>query len=232
VTVFGAAVFDLFGTLVPEVTKSEFRQTLTAMATILEVDGPAFERGWVETGLERQTGVYADLEENIAVICRSIDREPTKEKVARAIERRLELYRRWFHPRVGAVETLTELKRRGYPVALISMCTPDTPALWRASVLAPFVDVTVFSSESGLRKPDPAIYLAATEALGISPEDCVYCGDGAYGELSGARFVGMTTYLIRDAGLDPAEMLTPEPEEHWDGAVVADLRELLELFPA
>ena len=52
--------------------------------------------------------------------------------------------------------------------------------------------MTVFSSEVGLRKPGyPAIYLAASEGLGVSPQACLYCGDGAYGELTGAATVGM-----------------------------------------
>ena len=60
--------------------------------------------------------------------------------------------------------------------------------------------------------------------------DCLYCGDGAYGELSGAAAVGMTPYLIADPSVDPEESLTPEREE-WDGPEVSDLRELLALLP-
>lgn len=96
--------------------------------------------------------------------------------------------------------------------------------------MAPLVDVEVFSSETGLRKPDPAIYLAAAERLGVAPERCLYCGDGAYGELSGAAAVGMTPYLIRDPDLDPDDALRPEPEV-WDGPAVDDLRGLLPLLP-
>ena len=58
----------------------------------------------------------------------------------------------------------------------------------------------------------------------------MYCGDGAYGELAGAQAVGMTSYLIADPAVDAEESLTPEREE-WDGASVADLRELLAFLP-
>jgi FMN phosphatase YigB (HAD superfamily) len=65
----------------------------------------------------------------------------------------------------------------------------------------------------------------------VNPAVCLYCGDGAYGELSGAAAVGMTSFLIADPIVDVEDSLTPEREE-WDGARVADLRELLPLLPA
>jgi putative hydrolase of the HAD superfamily len=101
--------------------------------------------------------------------------------------------------------------------------------MWRASAFAGLMDVEVFSSESGLRKPDPAIYRAATDALGVDPGDSLYCGDGAYRELSGAVALGMLAVEIRDPDVDHAEQLRPEGEE-WDGPRVGDLRELLAYF--
>jgi putative hydrolase of the HAD superfamily len=64
----------------------------------------------------------------------------------------------------------------------------------------------------------------------VDPAVCLYCGDGAYGELSGAAAVGMTAYLIADPAVDPGGSLTPERED-WDGPEVSDLRELLTLLP-
>mgnify|MGYP003694598351 CR=1 FL=1 len=119
-------------------------------------------------------------------ICASLGPEPADGALAEALDLRLDSYRTWFFPRRGALETLTELKGRGYPIALISMCAPDAPAMWRTSALAPFVDVEVFSSETGLRKPDagdlPACDRRARRGRSAG---CVYCGDGAYGELAG-----------------------------------------------
>ena len=68
------------------------------------------------------------------------------------------------------------------------------------------------------------------DGLGVEAAGCIYCGDGAYGELAGAQAVGMTSYLIADPTVDPEESLTPDREE-WDGASVADLRELLAFLP-
>jgi putative hydrolase of the HAD superfamily len=227
---FGAVVFDLFGTLVPEFSKSDFFETVRAMARVLGTDGDRFEEAWTRTAETRQTGGFATIEDNVRHICGSLGVEVSGDALAEALDLRLELYRTWFHPRRGALETLMELTSRGYPIGLVSMCAPDAPAMWRASALAPFVDVEVFSSEVGLRKPDAAIYRYASDGLGVDPTACVYCGDGAYGELSGAEAVGMTAYLIADPAVDLEASLTPE-RENWNGASVSDLRELLAFLP-
>jgi putative hydrolase of the HAD superfamily len=227
---FGAVVFDLYGTLVPEFSRSDFSASVQSMGEVLGAEAEAFRRGWDETAIGRQTGAFRSIEENLRSVCAGLGLSPTDEVMERACETRLVLYRRWFRPRPGAVETLRELKSRGYPIALVSMCAPDTPGFWRAGELAPFVDVEVFSSETGLRKPDPAIYHLAAERLGVEASECLYCGDGAYGELTGAAAVGMAAYLIRDPDVDPAQMLRPEGED-WTGAWVSDLRQLLPLLP-
>jgi putative hydrolase of the HAD superfamily len=99
--------------------------------------------------------------------------------VTQSLKRRAEMYEMSFRPRDGAVETLTELRVRGFRLALISMCAPDTPPMWDASAFAGLVDVEVFSSVVGLRKPDPAIYRYACDGLSVEPAECLYCGDGA-----------------------------------------------------
>ncbi len=228
---FEAVIFDLFGTLVPEFSRSDFDDSVRGMARILQVDPDAFQEGWYATAIPRQTGGFEDMAENVRHICTTLGIAPDQEALDDALDLRMGLYRKWFYPRAGALETLRVLKERGYPVALISMCAPDTPDLWRASPLAPYVDVEVFSSGSGLRKPDAAIYLLACERLGVIPERCLYCGDGAYAELTGVAAVGMTAYWIRDPDLDPSESLRPEGED-WTGPAVDDLRELLQLLPA
>jgi putative hydrolase of the HAD superfamily len=45
-----------------------------------------------------------------------------------------------------------------------------------AAIMARF-DHVVESSKAGIRKPDPAIYHLACEALGVAPEQCVYLDD-------------------------------------------------------
>jgi putative hydrolase of the HAD superfamily len=230
VTVLRAAVFDLFGTLVPEFSRAEFEAALREAATMLACEPEAFLAGWGRTTVERQQGDFADVEENVRAILDMLGRpQPDRASMTRALARRTEMYREGFYPRPGAVEMLEQLRRKGIPTGLISICTPDIPALWRLSPMASLVDVALFSSEVGIRKPDPRVYLMCCERLGVDPTDCLYCGDGSYGELSGASRVGMTVFQIRDPEVDAAGQLRPEGDD-WSGAWIADLRELMPLF--
>jgi putative hydrolase of the HAD superfamily len=227
---FRGAIFDLYGTLVHEFPREEFYGVVDEMAWRVGADAAAFRERWTATAVARQTGVFPDVAANVEAVCAELGLRPSAGELAEALAARAAMYDRWFHPREGAVETLRELKIRGYAVGLLSMCAPDTPALWFGSPLAPFVDRTVFSSEVGLRKPDPPIYELACSRLGVPATECLYCGDGSYGELTGAQRVGMTSYLIADPSVDRSRQLRLEAET-WTGASVADLRDLLPLLP-
>ena len=227
---FEAVVFDLYGTLVDEFPRALFFETLEAMADALGAPREAFRADWESTAIARQTGVYATVEDNVLAICDVLGVPVHADGLSRAMALRAEMYDRSFRPKPAALETLRAICERGLPIALVSMCAPDTPALWRATELAAFVDVEVFSSEVGLRKPDPAIYEAACDGLGIDATSCLYVGDGAYGELSGAAALGMTAVLVRDPTETPGQMLRPESEDTWDGRTIASLAEVVSLL--
>jgi putative hydrolase of the HAD superfamily len=55
------------------------------------------------------------------------------------------------------------------------------------------MDVMVFSTEVGVRKPDPAIFLDALGRLGVDPVDALFVGDRLDVDVHGAANVGMTT---------------------------------------
>jgi putative hydrolase of the HAD superfamily len=76
--------------------------------------------------------------------------------------------------------------------------------------LAERLDVAVFSSEVGKRKPHPAIFEAALERLGVEPERTLFVGDRRFEDIRGAKEAGMTTVLAYwfradedERGLDP-----------------------------
>ncbi|MXZ85528.1 MAG: HAD-IA family hydrolase [Acidimicrobiia bacterium] len=70
-----------------------------------------------------------------------------------------------------------------------------------AEVLGWF-DVVIESSVVGVRKPDPAFYLLACEALDVEPSGCVFLDDLGV-NLKPARAMGMTTIKV----VDPDEAL-------------------------
>lgn len=223
-----AVVFDLFGTLVPEFPLGVWEGMFEGMAAVLGADLGAFRRAWDDTIVGRQTGGFRDMAENVEAICGRLGLEPSQEEVRRALRLREDLYDEWFRPQPGAVETLRTLREREMPVALCSNCALDAPALWAASPLGGLIDVLVFSSEVGLRKPDPAIYLLTAEHLGVEPSACLFVGDGANRELSGAASVGMTSALIRD---DSEDGPMPRPERNdWEGLRIRSIPEVLDLL--
>jgi putative hydrolase of the HAD superfamily len=141
---------------------------------------------------------------------------------------RLDYIRRSVVPRPGAVETLRELRRRGLLVGLITVCTEDVERVWPESEFAGLFDAEVFSSQVGLSKPDPRIYLLCAELLGVEPGEAVFVGDGANDELAGAQRVGMRALLIHRPGDPP---LWPEVQA-WDGPRVTSIPEVLEVLDA
>jgi len=102
------------------------------------------------------------------------------------------------------VALLDRLKADGYRIACITnnvktgsgagMARTDEKAAQVADVLARF-EYVIESSEVGVRKPDPAIYLMACDKLGVAPEDCVFLDDLGI-NLKPARALGMATIKV------------------------------------
>jgi putative hydrolase of the HAD superfamily len=61
-----------------------------------------------------------------------------------------------------------------------------------------FFSTMVFSSEVGWRKPDPRIFRAALEGLGVTPDEAVFVGDRLRDDIGGAQAAGMRTVLTRE----------------------------------
>jgi len=102
------------------------------------------------------------------------------------------------------VDLLDQLKAEGYRIACITnnvktgsgagMARTDEKAAQVAEVLARFENV-IESSEVGIRKPDPAIYLMACDKLGVAPENCIFLDDLGI-NLKPARALGMATIKV------------------------------------
>jgi len=131
-----------------------------------------------------------------------------------------------MNPLPDAIEALEALTRAGRPVGLISDCSPEAPALWSESPLSRYIEAPVFSCSVGLRKPDPAIYAAALERMGVDAYQTVYVGDGDSRELPGAAAVGLCPVLV-DRGTDSAFRADYSGEA---GIIVKDLTQLLPLI--
>jgi putative hydrolase of the HAD superfamily len=91
---------------------------------------------------------------------------------------------------------LESLRERGLRLGLVSNAFDPGWLLHRDLEqlgLAERLDVAVFSSEVGKRKPHPAIFERALDELGVEPERALFVGDRLYEDVRGAGELGMTT---------------------------------------
>ncbi len=117
-----------------------------------------------------------------------------------ALDRFLEAeHRAWGPARQLAATThalLESLRDRGLKLALVSNAL-DPPALLHRDLaefgVAERLDVAVFSSEVGWRKPHPAIFERALEALGVEPARALMVGDRLREDVGGAAALGIAT---------------------------------------
>ncbi|HEY6835564.1 MAG TPA: HAD-IA family hydrolase [Gaiellaceae bacterium] len=206
-----AVVFDLWNTLA-EWPVEVWAEVRPSVAERLGLTPAEFDRRWWgDLAHMREIGPMAEA-------LRALGASP---EVAEEIAgMRRAVTEQGLVPVPGAVETISELRRRGLLIGLITVCTDDVPALWPETPFHGLFDVEVFSCSVGLRKPDPRIYRLACDQLGIEPGEAMFVGDGANDELAGAERVGMTAVLIERDGED----------QQWEGRRIRSLPELLELL--
>ena len=104
-----------------------------------------------------------------------------------------------------AIPVLQQLRSDGCKVAIVSNTAWGSPAdLWREEVvrhgLDGLVDVTVFCSDVGWRKPAPQIFHYTLEKLGVGPEECVFIGDDPRWDFRGPQAVGLAAVLLDRGG--------------------------------
>jgi putative hydrolase of the HAD superfamily len=75
------------------------------------------------------------------------------------------------------ITTLTELRARGVPMAVVSDAWPNLPDLHAALGLGDFFAAYAISAVLGCSKPDPRMYHHASDALGLAPAECLFVDD-------------------------------------------------------
>ncbi len=223
---YQAVIFDLFGTLIPNMSLSEHRTVLTRMAYVLSAPPDDFIQLWFDTFNERSTGIFQSPDDNVEYICRTLGVSVDETKVKRATRIRFDYSVRSMIPRLDAIETLSHLKYKGCKTGLISDCSAEVPAIWKDTPFAKLIDIAIFSCLVGMKKPDPRIYQLTANQLGIKPQKCLYIGDGSSQELTGASQVGMHAVLLRLPDDEDADAHRIDSEE-WHGPVISSIREVL-----
>ncbi len=119
---------------------------------------------------------------------------------------------------------LTELKKRGFEIAILSN---GTPAMLEAAVKNSGLEALIpkiFSVEQvGIFKPDPGVYQIAADELKFKPEQIIFQSSNAW-DASGAAAYGFKVAWVNRFGQSP-ERLPGKPEVE-----VNDLSKLPELL--
>jgi putative hydrolase of the HAD superfamily len=222
-----AVLFDLQDTLVPSGHPAEHAAVSRAMGADLGVDPEAFAAAVSETFDERVRGLMADVHHTVRYLARRVGGSPTESQVESAIAR-LFNYSLSLHAATWALPALKSLRKRGFKLGLVADCSAETVAIWPQSPLADHLDAVSFSCQTGVRKPDSGAYLVAAAALEVPTGECVYVGDGADHELSGAEAVGMRAVRFRARVLEePDEDRAFDLDPDWSGPTISDLSELV-----
>jgi putative hydrolase of the HAD superfamily len=125
----------------------------------------------------------------------------------------------------GAVDVLRYFKEKNLKIGLISNTIfPERFHLreLKRFGLYPYLDVHLFSSEVGVRKPHPQIFQRALNDLNVAPSRAVFIGDRLVEDIGGAQKVGIKGILRYHEGRDYTAPITPD-------AKITELKELPEV---
>ena len=186
-----AVYFDLFFTLVVpayEKTNNEYdilKLSVDEWEQYAENDILYHERalGYVKTEKEIINKIMSIMPFEVSVV--------QKEQVLFAREQRMKNALTVISKEI--LDTLQKLKLKDIKLGLISNADCIDCKYWKQSPLFKYFNDAVFSCNVGLLKPDRQIYGLAMQRLNVSPEQCLFVGDGGSNELCGAKTAGMST---------------------------------------
>jgi putative hydrolase of the HAD superfamily len=143
----------------------------------------------------RDAGSLAELRARCAkVLEHELGREVPVETMMAAIR---------FRAFDDAAPALAGLRALGLTLVCVSNWDASLPDVLGRCGLGGALDGIVTSAQTGARKPDPAIFLAALQLAGCAPHEALYVGDTPDEDLQGGQAAGIRTLLIdRDGGAD------------------------------
>ncbi len=219
-----AVIFDFFGTLTTAVRRGPHH---VAIARSLGCDPDRFFAELDRTFYLRAAGRYGPPIEALGRVAYAAGGRPGLPQLSDAVSARVDAIRADTVLRPEAVPVLAELSQRGMPIAVVSDCWYELPAFLPRLPVARFLAGCVYSIDVGRCKPHPAMYLEACLRLRVTPDECLYIGDGGSHELSGARDVGMPA--VRLNAPDLSGHLVFQDDSEWAGPVADSLVDVLTL---
>jgi putative hydrolase of the HAD superfamily len=100
-------------------------------------------------------------------------------------------------------EALARLRAAGLRLGVVSNSDGRVEEALAAAGLRRYFEVVIDSTLAGVEKPDPAIFRAALDALGVVPAQALYVGDLYEVDVIGAQAAGMPAVLLVPSGSPP-----------------------------
>ena len=224
---YKAVIFDLFTTLTSlrhlDHAPGRFSHEILDIPLKLWVDA------LFNQSRERLTGVIKDPVEIVRDVAWKIDPSISEEALVECSrERRIRFRYCLEQPPVGVVDSLREIRKAGYKIALVSNADVIEIEAWPGTDLASCFDTVIFSCHEGYMKPDPEIFSLATQRLGVDPKDCLYVGDGGNSELIASAEAGMTAVLTSQ--FMPSDSEIVKERERTVNHHIRNLNEILPLL--
>lgn len=113
----------------------------------------------------------------------------------------------------GAVDVLRFFKGKKIKIGLVSNTIfPERFHLdeLKKFGIFPFLDVFLFSSGVGYKKPHPEIFKLCLKKLNVKPKNSAFLGDRLVEDIGGAQNVGIKAILLAKKGRDYSKPIVPD----------------------
>jgi HAD superfamily hydrolase (TIGR01509 family) len=193
-----ALIFDLDGTLIDTVYAHVFAWQRAFEEVALPIDG------W---RIHRRIGMSGGLAARAAA--REIGREITPAEEEALLKRHGELFRQFLpqrRPLPGAIELIRTLRKLKIPFGVAtSGSRPEIDLSLEALGIGPET-VVIERRDVKRAKPEPDLFLACQEKLGIPANECYVVGDAVW-DLLAARRADMLSVGLLSGGYGENELL-------------------------
>ncbi len=190
---------------------------LDALGTLVELE-PPWERFGTEAAWRTEMAYYrehaheaadqeslADLRSRCAeLLGRELGREVDVAALMAAVR---------FRAYPDAAPALAGLRKRGLTLICVSNWDVSLHDVLERCGLSGSLDGVITSAETGISKPDPAIFARALDLARCAPTEALHVGDSADEDVAGARAAGIPALLLsREGGGQLASLA--EIEDH------------------
>jgi HAD superfamily hydrolase (TIGR01509 family) len=192
-----ALIFDLDGTLIDTVYAHVFAWQRALAESGMPIDG------W---RIHRRIGMSGGL--FVRAAARELGRQIASDEAEQLQRRHGELFRQFLperRPLPGAVKLLHELGKSGVPYGIAtSGRRPEIDSSLEALRVPPAV-VVIERGDVARAKPEPDLFLACQQRMGVRPDECFVVGDAVW-DLLAARRANMLSIGLLSGGYGEDEL--------------------------